>query len=61
MFHVCVFIFISIHNDICYIMFIINIVVVMYDDVYGIVIQDDWVEIELGDASYKKCKQVKCR
>jgi hypothetical protein len=52
MFHVCVFIFISIHNDICYIMFIINIVVVMYDDVYGIVIQDDWVEIELGDASY---------
>jgi len=33
-------------------MFIINIVVVMYDDVYGIVIQDDWVEIELGDASY---------
>jgi hypothetical protein len=41
MFHVCVFIFLSIHNDICYIMFIINIVVAMYDDVYGIEIQDD--------------------
>ena len=42
----------SIHNDICYIMFIINIVVDMYDDVCGIETQDDWVMIELGDAGY---------
>jgi len=52
MFHVCIFIFLSIHNNICYIMYIINIVVDMYDDVYGIETQDDWVGIELGDAGY---------
>jgi hypothetical protein len=42
----------SIHNDICYLMYIINIVVVMNDDVWGIETQDDWVAIELGDAGY---------
>jgi hypothetical protein len=52
MFHICVFIFLSIHNDICYIMYIINIVVDMYDDVCRIETQDDWVRIELGDAGY---------
>jgi len=52
MFNVCVFIFLSIHNDICYIMYIINIVVDVYDDVCGIETQDDWVMIELGDAGY---------
>ena len=31
----------------------------MYDDVSGIETQDDWVGIELGDAGYQKCKQVK--
>jgi hypothetical protein len=36
MFYVCVFLFFSIHNDICYIMYIINIEVDMHDDVYGI-------------------------
>jgi hypothetical protein len=33
-------------------MFIINIVVDMYDDVCGIETQDDWVVIELGDVGY---------
>jgi hypothetical protein len=33
-------------------MYIINIVVDMYDDVSGIETQDDWVGIELGDAGY---------
>jgi hypothetical protein len=33
-------------------MYIINIVVVMNDDVWGIETQDDWVAIELGDAGY---------
>ena len=42
----------SIHNDICYLMYIINIMVVMNDDVWGIETQDDWVAIELGDAGY---------
>jgi len=31
-------------------MYIINIMVDMYDDVYGIETQDDWVGIELRDA-----------
>jgi len=39
----------SIHNDICYIMYIINTMVDMYDDVWGIETQDDWVVIELRD------------
>jgi len=42
----------SIHNDICYIMYIINIVVDINDDVRGIETQDDWIGIELGDAGY---------
>ena len=33
-------------------MYIINIVVDMYEDVCGIETQDDGVGIELGDASY---------
>jgi hypothetical protein len=33
-------------------MYIINIVVDMYDDVCEIETQDDWVGIELGDAGY---------
>jgi hypothetical protein len=33
-------------------MYIINIVVDMYDNICGIETQDDWVEIELWDASY---------
>jgi hypothetical protein len=52
MFYVCVFIFLSIHNDICYIKYIINIVVDMYDDVCGIETPNDWVGIELGDTGY---------
>ena len=42
----------SIDNDICYIMYIINIVVDMYDDVCGIETRDVWVVIELGDVGY---------
>jgi hypothetical protein len=33
-------------------MYIINIVVDMYDDVCGIETPDDWVGIELGDTGY---------
>jgi len=33
-------------------MYIINIVVDMYDDVCAIETQDDWVGIELGDSGY---------
>jgi len=44
--------FLSIHNDICYIMYITNIVVVMYDVFCGIETYDDWVVIELGYAGY---------
>jgi hypothetical protein len=43
MFHVCMFIFLSIHNDNRCTMYIINIVADMNDDVCGIEIQDDWV------------------
>ena len=35
----------SIHNDNCCSMYIINIVVDMKDDVCGIETQDDWVEL----------------
>jgi presenilin-like A22 family membrane protease len=42
----------SIHNDICYLMYIINIMVDINDDVCGIETQDDWVVIELGDTGY---------
>jgi hypothetical protein len=48
----CIYIVLSIHNDICYIMYIINIMVDTYDDFCGIETQDNWVMIELGDASY---------
>jgi hypothetical protein len=47
-----IYIVLSIHNDICYIMYIINIMVDTYDDFCGIETQDNWVMIELGDASY---------
>ena len=43
------FFFLFIHNDICYLMYIINIVVNMNDDVCRIETQDDWVMIELED------------
>jgi hypothetical protein len=33
-------------------------VVDRYDNICGIETQDDWVGIETGDVSYKKCKQV---
>jgi hypothetical protein len=33
-------------------MYIINIMVDMYDDVCGIETRDDWVGIELRDAGY---------
>jgi len=39
------FISLSIHNDNCYTIYIINIVVDMNDDVCGIETQDDWVEL----------------
>jgi hypothetical protein len=42
----------SIHNDICYLMYIINIVFDMNDDVCGIETRDDWVVIELRDIGY---------
>jgi hypothetical protein len=45
MFHVCMLISLSIHNDNCCTMYIINIVVDMNDDVCGIETQDDWVEL----------------
>jgi len=37
----------SIHNDIRYIMYIINIVVDRCENICGIETQDDWVEIKL--------------
>jgi len=37
----------SIHNDYCSSMYIINIVVNMNDDVCGIETQGDWVELSL--------------
>jgi len=47
-FHVYVFIFfLSIHNDIRYIMYIINIMVDRCENIYGIETQDDWVGIKL--------------
>jgi hypothetical protein len=36
----------------CYIMYIINIMVDRCDNICGFETQDDWVGIELGDASY---------
>jgi len=45
MFHVCMFISLSIHNDNCCAMYIINIVVDTNDDVCGTETQDDWVEL----------------
>jgi hypothetical protein len=45
MFHVCMFISLSIHNDNYCTMYIINIVVDMKDDVCRIETKDDWVEL----------------
>ena len=45
MLHVCMFISLSIHNNNCCTMYIINIVVDMNDDVCGIETQEDWVEL----------------
>ena len=36
----------------CYVMYIINIVVDRCDNICGFQTLDDWVGIELGDASY---------
>ena len=36
----------------CYVMYIINIVVDRCDNICGFQTHDDWVGIELGDASY---------
>jgi hypothetical protein len=36
----------------CYIIYIINIVVDRCDNICGFETKDDWVGIELGDASY---------
>jgi hypothetical protein len=52
MFRVCILYLLSIYNDICYLMYIINIVVDMNDNVCRIETQDDWVMIELGDTGY---------